>query len=171
MMGEADMALAELHDTRGRLNGQVDTMPRGTLTIAPADRVQAHRCPCCGHGFTSVSGVVYRGQAPYAAYRAAMFLRHPTRKVVVAVGLVSDGDPRPGDRVAVALHAWPSADGLDIGIVEPEDVTVGDSDGLGRFLNPREALRSPLKDEFFRVAHQVCGTDPILSAFLNRPSC
>jgi hypothetical protein len=149
----------------------MDTRPRDPLTIEPGGRVQAHRCPCCGHGFTSVSGVVYRGDTPYAAYRASMFLRHPTRKVVVAVGLASEGTPRDQDRVAVALHAWPSREGLDMGIVEPEDAPVGEPEGLGRFLEPREALRSPLKDEFFRVASHVCGTDPVLSAFLRHSDC
>jgi hypothetical protein len=137
------------------------------LRVEPTHRVQAHRCPCCGAGVTSVHGLVYRDHVPYGAYRAALYLRHPGRRALVTVALDADGVRAAGERVAMAVNAWPAEDGPRMDLLDVRGTVLGTPELLGRVLTPREVMLSPLKDEFLRVADEVCDADPVLRAFLD----
>ena len=98
-------------------------------------------------------------------------LLHTGHDDVVALLTISIGkwwdDDAFDERHWLVLTVTPSEKQFDMRIGEPELSRHVNWKPLGIALSRREALESPLRDEFFAVADYIVESDPAVKSYLN----
>jgi hypothetical protein len=135
----------------------------GRLRLEHDDQVAEGICSHCGAPYESVIGVLYEDEDAVAIYRADVFEhfhRAPEPRVIlsIAVGDWSDGTSR-SDRCSAAIEAWAAGDGVQMVFSDRAGSPWRELEVVSWQLTSREALASPLKDAFLRLADHVACHD------------
>jgi hypothetical protein len=75
-------------------------------------------------------------------------------------------DAQQANPSAVSIQVWPTETEYQMVIIDPSISPWRAHTYLGRMLTREEALASPLKGEFFRIAGHVLAENPDINSFL-----
>ncbi len=119
--------------------------------------------------YCSTFGFIYRDEDAYAAYHAALYARHPDRRVSLAITVGDDWseDADPGERISVALRVRPAQDGLAMTVIDPSESPWTQARTHAGMLDRAHALGHPRIDEIFHVADHIAAQDPTVKAHLH----
>ena len=157
----------------------------GSLRVEHDDQLSERVCADCGVRYRSVIGIVYENDEAIAIYEADLFdhfhkSQEPRVMLSIAVGDWSDGT-RGVDRCSASLEAWGVQGGaLGTGFAGPGarrgDSPLGSDEVhmifssragspwqelgvVGWQLTPQQALTSPLREAFYRIADHIAISD------------
>jgi len=129
-------------------------------------------CDCCGKAFKSVCGFIKKDDWAYSIYFAALQTGHDE----IATGLTisigkwwDDSEEAMSEREWVYMDVWPSEtdSGFELRLEEPDSSRHASDKSLGRKLEPEEARKHPLLDEFFSIADFIIDNDPAVFSYLS----
>ena len=121
-------------------------------------------CEHCGSAYPVSRGSVYADGTPFALYVAGMYGCEGDSIVVLTIAIARPVGDLPS---AIALQVQLTATELQMSIIAPETSPWRNHTYLGRILTREEALSSPVKEVFFRIADLVVTTNSEVNAFLN----
>ena len=135
----------------------------GRLRIEHDDQLSEGICADCGAPYRSVIGVVYEDRDAVAIYRADLFDRwhrsdEPRVMLSIAVGDWSDGS-KGADRCSASIEAWGVRDEVHMVFSARSGSPWPEMGVSGWQLTPSEALTSPLRDAFYRLADHIAQSD------------
>jgi hypothetical protein len=125
-------------------------------------------CNHCGKQMMSVCGFIKRNSNAYSVYFALLHTGHDEVVALLTISIGQWWDEDAFDqRSWLVLTVRPSEKQFDMRIEEPEQSRHSKWKPLGTALSRTEALRSPLRDEFFAVADYIVESDPTVKSYLN----
>ena len=135
------------------------------------ERVKTFDCPHCGKQSKTVWGFISRDGAAHAVYYAGLMTGHDQASVRLTIsiggwGAESEGEEQVKGRNWLLIEARPTSDSYEMMVREPEESFYFDKLILGRPMRRRDALASPLVDEFFAVADFIAFNDPAVKSYL-----
>jgi hypothetical protein len=120
-------------------------------------------CRHCGKVYSVSRGSVYDDGSPFALYIAGMHGCQGDPVVALAVAVKTSAGETPS---AITLQVQPSETEFQMRIVAPDNSPWKSHTYLGRMLTREEALASPLRETFFRIADIVVTENPEVNSFL-----
>jgi hypothetical protein len=115
------------------------------LTLEAGDDIRPHQCDHCQEIYRSTFGFIYRDGDAYAVYHAALYARHPDRRVSLAITVADDWseDAVSADRISVALRVRRADGGLAMTVVDRNESPWADTSTHAGLLDRAEALENP----------------------------
>jgi len=135
----------------------------GSLRLEHDDQLSERVCADCGVPYRSVIGIVYENDEAVAIYQADLFdhfhkSMEPRVMLSIAVGDWRDGT-RGADRCSASLEAWGVRDEVHMIFSSRAGSPWPELGVVGWQLTPQEALTSPLKEAFYRIADHIAIAD------------
>jgi hypothetical protein len=118
--------------------------------------------------YRSTFGFIYRDGDAYAAYHAALYARHPDRRVILAITVADDWseNANPADRISVALRVRPADGGLAMTVVNRNESPWAATSTHAGLLDRAAALEISEIEDVFHVADHIVEQDPTIKAHL-----
>ena len=121
-------------------------------------------CQHCGAVYVVSRGSVYEDNLPFALYIAGMHGCKGEPVVALAIAVARPEGETPS---AITLQVMPSEIEFEMRIVAPDKSPWHSHAYLGHMLTRNEALASPLRKLFYRIADEVVSENPEVNGFLN----
>ncbi len=121
-------------------------------------------CEHCGKEYAVSRGSVYEDNFPIAIYVAGMHGCEGEAIVVLAIALAQPDKQTP---VAITLQIMPTETEFEMRIISPDYSPWREYAYLGHTLSRADALASPQKELFFRIADLIVIENPEVNDFLN----
>jgi hypothetical protein len=131
------------------------------------DKIKSFRCSHCGEESKTVWGWVSKDNAVHAAYFANLMTGHQdvSARFTISIGGWGDED-NLAKRKWIYIEARPIPASCEMMVREPEESLYNGTPVLGTAMPRREALASPLIQEFFAVADYIAFNDPAVRSYL-----
>jgi hypothetical protein len=138
------------------------------LTLEAGDDVREHRCGHCQQIYRSTFGFIYRDGDAYAVYHAALYARHPDRRVILAITVADDWseDATPADRISMSLRVSLVDGSLALTVVNRNESPWAATSTHSGLLDRAAALEHPQIEDIFHVADHIVEQDPTVKAHL-----
>jgi hypothetical protein len=129
------------------------------MTTLRVEQNAAHdvgSCACCGNNSRAVSGFIYSGEQPTAAYFVHWTLGRPDHgaNFDLVLGKWGEGVGRE-DRYAVSLCYRPTEKGPEFMVIDSSGRTVAGSELVGRALRRDEVIGTPMATEVFAIIDAI----------------
>jgi len=121
-------------------------------------------CSRCGKAYAGSQGLVSNPEITDAKFLASLHACVGNPEILLAIAF---DDLTGASPVVSNLLVLRTGSGVQMCFVEPEETPWGDKNTLGKLLTRQEALASPLKEPYFRIADVIVDRLPHLHFFLH----